>query len=94
MPVQVLIPTPLRPYANKQTKVAFEAGTVREALASLTAQFSELQKHLYSEDGRLRSFVNIFVNDDDIRYLRNEDTPIRDGDTISIIPSIAGGCER
>ncbi len=91
MPVKVMIPTPLRPYASKQSSVAFEARTVREALGSLTVQFSELRKHLYTDEGKLRSFVNVYVNDDDIRYLQHEDTQIKDGDTISIIPSIAGG---
>jgi len=59
----------------------------------LTATFADLQKHLYTEDGRIRSFVNIYVNDEDIRYLEKENTPIKDGDTISIVPSIAGGSE-
>jgi adenylyltransferase/sulfurtransferase len=91
MKVKVLIPTPLRPYAGKQAAVEFEAGTVGEALEALTRQYSELRRHLFAEDGRLRSFVNVYVNDEDIRYLERERTPIKAGDTISIIPSIAGG---
>jgi len=91
MPVKVIIPTPLRPYAGKRDAVEYDAKTVGEALASLTTQFSELRKHLYADDGRLRSFVNVYVNDEDIRYLQKEATPIREGDTISIVPSIAGG---
>ncbi len=91
MAVKILIPTPLRPYAGKQSSVNFEARTVGEALGSLTSQYAELRKHLYTDDGKLRSFVNVYVNDDDIRYLQKEDTRIGDGDTISIIPSIAGG---
>ena len=59
----------------------------------MTATYADLQKHLYTEDGRIRSFVNIYVNDEDIRYLEKENTPIKDGDTISIVPSIAGGSE-
>jgi adenylyltransferase/sulfurtransferase len=86
-----MIPTPLRPYAGKHNSVELSAATVAEALDSLITQHAELRRHLFSEDGRLRSFVNVYVNDDDIRYLQNEKTPVRDGDTISIIPSIAGG---
>ena len=91
MPVKVIIPTPLRPYAGKQPSVEFNAATVGEALERLTTQYEELRKHLYTDDGRIRSFVNVYVNDEDIRYLQKETTPINDGDTISIIPSIAGG---
>jgi adenylyltransferase/sulfurtransferase len=71
--------------------VEFSARTVGEALGRLTTEYAELRKHLYTDDGRIRSFVNVYVNDEDIRYLESESTPIKDGDTISIIPSIAGG---
>jgi molybdopterin converting factor small subunit len=91
MAVKVIIPTPLRPYASKQESVEVAAKTVGEALTALTTQFSELKKHLFSDDGRLRSFVNVYVNDEDIRYLEKEQTSVRDGDTVSIVPSIAGG---
>ena len=88
---RVLIPTPLRTYAGKQDVVEIEGHTVGELLVNLTTQYSELRNHLYTEDGRLRSFVNVYVNDDDIRYLQKEQTPLRPGDTVSIIPSVAGG---
>jgi len=91
MGVKVIIPTPLRAYAGKQESVDLQAATVGEALSALTNRFQELKKHLYSDDGRLRSFVNVYVNDEDIRYLQKSDTPVREGDTISIVPSIAGG---
>jgi molybdopterin converting factor small subunit len=91
MPVKVMIPTPLRAYAGKQESVDLQAATVGEALSALTSRFAELRKHLYSDDGRLRSFVNVYVNDEDIRYLQKDQTPVREGDTISIVPSIAGG---
>ena len=91
MAVKVIIPTPLRAYADKQESVEVQAKTVGEALAALTGQFSELKKHLYSDDGRLRSFVNVYVNDEDIRYLQKDQTALKAGDTISIVPSIAGG---
>jgi molybdopterin converting factor small subunit len=92
MAVKVIIPTPLRAYAGKRDSAEFKAATVGEALGHLTTQFSELRKHLFTDDGKLRSFVNVYVNDEDIRYLAKENTPTKDGDTISIIPSIAGGC--
>jgi MoaD family protein len=93
MPVKVIIPTPLRAYAGKQESVEFEASTVAEALSSLTTRYQELKKHLYADDGRLRSFVNVYVNDEDIRYLERDQTHLKEGDTISIVPSIAGGAE-
>jgi molybdopterin converting factor small subunit len=92
MPVKVMIPTPLRPYAGKRASAEFNAATVGEALSHLTTQYADLRKHLFTEDGKLRSFVNVYVNDEDIRYLAKENTATKDGDTISIIPSIAGGC--
>ena len=91
MAVKVIIPTPLRPYTGKKESVELQAATVGEALASLTTLFGDLKKHLYSEDGKLRSFVNVYVNDEDIRYLRGDQTPLREGDILSIVPSIAGG---
>jgi MoaD family protein len=91
MAIKLEIPTALRPFVNKQASVEFNAATVGEALAHLTTTYGDLRKHLYTDDGRLRSFVNIYVNDEDIRYLEKEKTPIKDGDTISIVPSIAGG---
>ncbi|MGC1491887.1 MAG: MoaD/ThiS family protein, partial [Candidatus Acidiferrum sp.] len=69
----------------------FAAGTVGEALGRLTGEFAELRRHLFTEEGKLRAFVNVYLNDEDIRYLAKENTPTKDGDTISIIPSIAGG---
>src|SRR5207237_9123071 len=92
MPVKVMIPTPLRPYAGKRDSAEFSAGTVGEALSHLTTQYADLRKHLFTEDGGLRTFVNVYVQDEDIRYLAKENTTTKDGDTISIIPSIAGGC--
>jgi molybdopterin converting factor small subunit len=91
MAVKVIIPTPLRAYAGKQASVELQATTVAEALVALTTKFSDLRKHLYSDDGRLRSFVNVYVNDEDIRYLQKDQTRLSEGDTVSIVPSIAGG---
>ena len=91
MGVKVIIPTPLRAYAGKRDSTEVKAGTVGEALGRLTTEFGDLRKHLFTEEGKLRSFVNVYVNDEDIRYLAKENTPTKDGDTISIVPSIAGG---
>ncbi len=91
MPVKVLIPTPLRPFAEKKDSIQFDARTVGEALDQLTGRFAELRKHLFADDGRLRNFVNVYVNDEDVRYLQKDQTPLKEGDIISIIPSIAGG---
>ena len=88
---KILIPTPLRVYTGKQDVVEAEGATVGELLVNMTAEYAELRNHLYTEEGKLRSFVNIYLNDDDIRYLQKEDTPLKDGDTVSIIPSVAGG---
>jgi len=88
---KIHIPTPLRQYAGKQTDVAVEAGTVAEALSELVSKHPELRRHLYTNDGKLRAFVNVYVNDEDVRYLQKEATALKDSDTISIVPSIAGG---
>ena len=91
MAVKVLIPPPLRPHAGGQVAAEFPARNVAEALDRLTSEFADLKRHLLTEEGRLRSFVNVYVNGEDIRYLAEEKTPTKDGDTINIIPSIAGG---
>ena len=88
---KILIPTPLRAYAGKQEVVEADGGTVGELLTNMTTEYTDLRNHLYTEDGKLRSFVNIYVNDDDIRYLDREQTVLKPGDTVSIIPSVAGG---
>jgi sulfur-carrier protein adenylyltransferase/sulfurtransferase len=88
---KVLIPTPLRQYTGKQDAVELTGASVGEVLGALTSQHSELRRHLYNDEGKLRSFVNVYLNDEDIRYMQKEATPVKDGDTISIVPSIAGG---
>ncbi len=88
---KVLIPTPLRQYADKQDSVEIGGATVGEVLAGLTSRYPDLKRQLYSDEGKLRSFVNVYVNDDDIRYLSRDASPVQDGDTISIVPSVAGG---
>ncbi|HBY63206.1 MAG TPA: molybdopterin synthase sulfur carrier subunit [Solibacterales bacterium] len=88
---KILIPTPLRQYTEKRDAVEVPGTTVGEALGSLTSAYADLRKQLYNDEGKLRSFVNVYVNDEDIRYLSKEATPLKDGDTVSIVPSIAGG---
>ena len=89
--MKILVPTPLRQYAGKQSAVEVPAATVGEALNGLTSAYPDLRKHLYGDEGKLRAFVNVYLNDEDIRYLQNDATAVKDGDTLSIVPSIAGG---
>ena len=88
---RILIPTPLRQYADKHDTVDLAGATAGEVLTSLTSRFPELKRHLYNDEGKLRSFVNVYLNDEDIRYLSKEATAVKDSDTLSIVPSIAGG---
>jgi MoaD family protein len=88
---KILIPTPLRPYTDKQDAVDATGATVGELLADLTQKHSGLKAHLYNEQGKLRSFVNVYVNDEDIRYTGGLDTSLADGDTVVILPAVAGG---
>ena len=88
---KIQIPTPLRQYAGKQPAVEVKAGTIGDALSDLVAQHPDLRRHLYTDDGKLRAFVNVYLNDEDVRYLQKEATAVKDGDSISIVPSIAGG---
>jgi len=91
MAVTILIPTPLRSYVGGRDSVQLDARNVGELLDQLIARHGTLQPHLFAEDGRLRSFVNVYVNDRDIRQLSQRETPVQPGDTVSIVPSIAGG---
>src|SRR5258708_21008294 len=91
MPVRILVPTPLRPFTGQQSIVAAEGATVGALLRALTDTHPELRSHLFSAEGKLRRFVNVYVNDDDIRQLKGEDTPVGPSDTVSIVPSVAGG---
>ena len=88
---KILIPTPLRQFTGGADSVEAGGATVGEILGALIAAHPDLKKNLYNEDGKLRSFVNIYVNDEDIRYLAKEASVVAAGDTVSIIPSIAGG---
>jgi len=88
---RILIPTPLRQFAEKSDNVELPGATVGEVLGALTTRFPDLKKHLFNDEGKLRSFVNVYLNDEDIRYIQKDASPVKDGDTLSIVPSIAGG---
>jgi adenylyltransferase/sulfurtransferase len=88
---KILIPTPLRQFTAKQDAVSVPGATVGEVLAALTTEFPDLRKQIFTDEGRLRSFVNVYLNDEDIRYLGKDATPAGDTDTLSLVPSIAGG---
>jgi adenylyltransferase/sulfurtransferase len=91
MSVTIVIPTPLRQFAGGNSEIEVEAATAGEALDKLTTVHAELRKHLYNDQNALRNFVNVYVGDEDIRHLNGNDTPVKDGETIMIVPSIAGG---
>ena len=91
MPNTINIPTPLRPFTDKKEAVEVSGATVGELLLDLTTRYEGLRKHLYADNGKLRNFVNVYLNDEDIRYLQREQTPVKSGDTLSIVPSVAGG---
>ncbi len=91
MAITIIIPTVLRQYAGGSSELAVDAGTIGEALDSLTSRHTELRKHLFGDQNALRSFVNIYINDEDIRHALLLETPVKDGDTVMIVPSIAGG---
>ena len=91
MPTKVLIPTPLRKLTNNEETVEVNARSVGEAITELQARFPGIQERLVDEKGDVRRFVNVYVNQEDIRFLKNRETPLKDGDEISIIPAIAGG---
>ena len=90
-PVTVFIPTPLRSYADGQSAVQVSGETVGVALTHLVEQHPALKSHLYDDAGKLRSFVNLYLGDEDVRYLQGEATPLSEGAELSIVPSIAGG---
>jgi len=91
MPVRVLIPTPLQRLTDNQAEVMVDGGDVRELIGNLEQKFPGVKARLCDEQGMLRRFVNIYINEEDIRFLKGETTPLKDGDEVSIVPAIAGG---
>ena len=92
MAIKVVIPSPLQPFTESKDTVDIDAGTVAEALAKLAARYEGLRRYLYTDAGRLRTFVNIYLNDEDIRFLQKDATPLKEHDVLAIVPTIAGGC--
>jgi molybdopterin converting factor small subunit len=90
----IRVPSPLRPYTDGTKEVAIDAKHVGGALEELTLRFPQLKPHLFDDVGKLRSYVNVFVNDNNMRDLQSEATPLADGDRLIILPSIAGGSTR
>ena len=88
---KIAIPTALRQYAGNINQIDVTGVTVGEALSSLTTQYPDLRKHLFDANGKLRNFVNVYVNDEDVRYQQRENTVIHESDNVSILPAIAGG---
>ncbi len=91
MAAKVRIPTPLRKLTNDEELVEVKPGTIADAINELQTRFPGIKERLIDESGGVRRFVNVYVNEEDIRFLQNQDTPLKDGDEISIIPAIAGG---
>ncbi len=89
--INVLIPTALRPKTGDNETLAIAGKSVREVLASLTATYPELGKQLFKSENEVNRFINLYVNDEDIRFMENLDTPLKGGDELSIVPAIAGG---
>ena len=91
MAATVRIPTPLRKLTNEQESVEVESATIGAAVEELEAKFPGIKERIVDEEGEIRRFVNVYVNEEDIRFLENQDTPLKEGDDVSIIPAIAGG---
>jgi adenylyltransferase/sulfurtransferase len=91
MAVSIQIPTALRTFTNRQDEVRVEGATAGAAIAALAEQYPELKQHLYQEDGSLRSFINIFIGDTNIKKLQGLDTPLESGAVLMLVPAIAGG---
>lgn len=91
MPAKVRIPTPLRKLTHDEEVVEVNAATIGEAITELQARYPGIKERLIDENGAIRRFVNVYVNEEDIRFLQNQQTPLKAGDEISIIPAIAGG---
>ena len=94
MPVKIRIPSPLRSYTNGVDVVEVDGQTVGAVLSGLTAQAAGIEQRLFKSPGQLNRFVNVYVNDEDIRFLTNLETPVKAGDEVSIVPAIAGGGRR
>lgn len=93
MAITILVPTALRTFTDRQSEVLVSGDTVGEAVANFAASYPDIKPHLYEDNGDLRSYVNLFVGETNIRNLQGFDTPVKDGDTVMLVPAIAGGWE-
>lgn len=94
MEVKVRVPTPLQKLTGDKSEVSAEGKNIKEVIDNMEANYPGIKERLYSEDGELRKFINIYINEEDIRFLQSDDTEVNDNDVISIIPAIAGGMRR
>ena len=92
MGVVIEIPSALKQYVNDQDEVEVSGNSVEEAIGALVSEYTELKVNLFDENGKIRSFINVYLNDDDIRYADGLKSEVQDGDSIQIVPSVAGGC--
>lgn len=93
MPVKVRIPTPLRTVTKGADEVTAEGKNIKEIIENLEANYKGIRERICDNDGQIRRFINFYLNDEDIRFMGNQDTPVKDGDQISIVPAIAGGAD-
>lgn len=91
MPIKVRIPVPLQKLTNNKAEVTAQGSTIRELIDDLEKKFPGIKERICDEEGKIRRFINIYVNEEDIRFLELDNTPLKDGDEVSIIPAIAGG---
>lgn len=91
MPVKIIVPTPMQRYTMNHDEVEVGGATVDHALAHLAENYPDIRKHLFNDDGSLRHFVNVYVNDEDVRFSGGLDTAVTDGDEVTILPAVAGG---
>ena len=92
MGVVIEIPSALRQYVNDQDEVEVSGSSVEEVFEALVSEYAEVKANLFDENGKIRNFINVYLNDDDIRYANGLKSKVQDGDTIQIVPSVAGGC--
>jgi len=91
MAVMVIIPTVLRAFTDKQAEISVEGNTVGEVISSFTDKHPDIKQHLYDKNGTLRSFINLYLGDTNIKDLQGIDTVVKNGDTVTLVPAIAGG---
>lgn len=94
MSVTVRIPTPLRTLTKNAAEVTVQGNTIKEVIQNLESDYNGFKERICDENGQIRKFINLYLNDEDIRFLENQDTPVKDGDQISIVPAIAGGFKK